>query len=124
MEEHYSQFKARIEAGEPAGRIRTEAARIGVNFVVKSAFAIPASGINPIGPDPDVDNPWSTCPPVFLHGMESGTLMKVSYSALRHCIRAAEQIGMRETTICRVVDAFCAKVYASCPQMRTSFHID
>ena len=116
MEGHYSSFKRRIEAGEPAGRIRTEAGRIGVNFVVKSAFAIPASGINPIGPDPDLDNPWSNCPPVFLHGMEAGTLMKFSYSALRHIIHAADAIGIQATTICRVVDAFCAKVYAWCPR--------
>jgi hypothetical protein len=116
MEEACSHFKGRIEAGEPASRIDAEAKRIGVNYTVKSAFAIPRHGMNPIGPDPDVDNPWSNCPPVYLHGMEAGTLMKAPYSALRHCIRAADRFGIKETTICRDIDAYCAKVYVWCPR--------
>ena len=86
---------------------------MGVNYTVSSAFVVPASGINPIGPDPDVDNPWCICPPVFLHGMDAGTLMKLSETSLQYVVQRAESLGISCTTICREVDAFCAKVYVA-----------
>jgi hypothetical protein len=82
-------FKQRIVMGESESSIYDEAKRIGVNINVKSAFAVPRSGINPIGPNPNLDNPWSCCPPVFLHGMEAGTLMKVPDTTLQYIIQDA-----------------------------------
>jgi len=86
---------------------------MGVNYHVKSAFSVPASGINPIGPDPDVDNPWAICPPVFLHGMDAGTLMKLAETSLNYVVQKAESMGISCTQICREVDAYCAKVYVA-----------
>ena len=111
MERAKSEFQARIAAGEAASTVCAEANRIGVNYAVRSAFAIPPSGINPIGPDPNLDNPWSCCPPVFLHGMEAGTLLKLAYCSLNYIIRESGRRGIKPTTTCRDVDAFCAKVY-------------
>ena len=116
MERAKSEFQARIAAGEAASTVCAEANRIGVNYAVRSAFAIPPSGINPIGPDPNLDNPWSCCPPVFLHGMEAGTLMKLPYCSLKYIIRESRRRGIKPTTACRDVDAFCAKVYVRCPR--------
>ena len=111
-----SQFQHRILDGESSSSVWKEAMKIGVNFAVRSAFAIPPSGINPIGPCRIFDTPWSNCPPVFLHGMEAGTLMKTAYSTLRHVIDAAATRGIHAATACRDVDAYCAKVYVWCPR--------
>ena len=108
-----TQFLARIDSGEPASNVVAEAKRIGVNLYVKSAFAIPACGIYPIGPDPNLDNPWSNCPPVYLHGMKAGTLMKLSETGMFYIIRKAGTMGISATQACRDVDAFCAKVYVA-----------
>ena len=106
-------FLERIAAGEPASTILTEAKKMGVNYDVESAFSIPPSGINPIGPDPNLDHPWGCCPPVFLHGMESGTLMKICEATLQYIIEASERVGMNATQAMRDVDAYCAKVYVA-----------
>jgi hypothetical protein len=113
MDARKAEFKQRIEAGEAATGVLNEAKKIGVNCHVKSAFAIPRCGINPIGPDPNLDNPWSCCPPVYLHGMEMGTLMKVAESTLRYIIVKAEEHGINLTEACRAVDNYCAKVYVA-----------
>ena len=86
MEAEKTRFLARIASGEPSSTVVQEAKRIGVNLYVKSAFAVPRSGINPIGPDPNLDHPWGNCPPVFLHGMEAGTLMKIAETTLQYII--------------------------------------
>ena len=109
-------FIARLRAGEGVTKISAEAKKMGVNYGVKSAFSIPRSGINPIGPDPNRDNPWSNCPPVFLHGMDAGTLMKVGETTLLYCIRKGENLGIAATTVCRKIDAYCAKVYVENPR--------
>jgi hypothetical protein len=116
MNEAATQFRTRIEAGEKATVIADEAKKIGVNYVVKSAFSIPPSGINPMGPDPDLDHPWGCCPPVFLHGMEAGTLMKVPETTLSYIIQRADNLNISATQACRDVDAFCAKVYVAKPR--------
>jgi hypothetical protein len=61
--------------GETAGDVDKEARDLGINLDVTNAFKTPEGGVNVIGPDPDLDNPWSACPPVFLHGFLSGTIM-------------------------------------------------
>jgi hypothetical protein len=104
-------FLRRIARGEPATTVLAEAKRIGVNCYVRSAFAIPSSGINPIGPSPHLDNVYAACPPVFLHGMEAGTLMKLAETTLQYIIRQAATVGVNATQACRDVDAYCAKVY-------------
>ena len=111
-----SDFLARIASGETATTVLTEAKKIGVNCTVKSAFAIPRNGINPIGPDPDLDNPYAACPPVFLHGMEAGTLMKTPEATLQYIIQRAERHNVAATQACRDVDAYCAKVYCANPR--------
>ena len=75
MAEAKAGFLQRIAAGEPKTTVLAEARRIGVNCYVTSAFAIPPGGMNPIGPCRNFDTPWSNCPPVYLHGMEAGTLI-------------------------------------------------
>jgi hypothetical protein len=109
-------FRARIAAGESATTVSEEAKKIGVNFNVKSAFSVPASGINPIGPDQALDNPWANCPPVYLHGMEAGTLMKLAETTLNYIIRRAGELNIPAVTACREVDAYCAKVYVANPR--------
>ena len=111
-------FLARMSQGESATTVLNEARKIGVNCEVRSAFAIPRNGINPIGPDPDLDNPYAACPPVFLHGMEAGTLMKVPETTLQYIIQRAERFSISATQACRDVDAFCAKVF--CANARNS----
>ena len=106
-----TRFLDRIDNGEPRTVVLDEAKRIGVNCHVVSAFAIPPSGINPIGPDPQLDHPWGCCPPVFLHGMESGTLMKVCEASMHSIIRASETLGISATQAMREIDAYAAKVY-------------
>ena len=108
-----SEYLARIASGETATTVLDEAKKYGVDCYVKSAFAIPRSGINPIGPDPNFDNPWANCPPVFLHGMESGTLMKVPETTLNYIIARAASNNISATKACRDVDAYCAKVYVA-----------
>jgi hypothetical protein len=76
MNDKAAAFRARIAAGEGVTAVSDEAKKMGVNYLVRSAFSIPPSGINPIGPDSDLDNPWGCSPAVFLHAMEAGTLMK------------------------------------------------
>ena len=109
-------FLARIQSGESKTTVLDAAKRIGVNYTVTSDFAIPQSGINPIGPNPDLDNPWSCCPPVFLHGMEAGTLMKTAEPTLNYVIAKAGEVGINATSACRDVDAFCAKVATANPR--------
>lgn len=111
-----TEFLARIEFGEGKTKVEDEAKRIGVNFNVASAFAIPRSGINPIGPNPELDNPWACCPPVFLHGMEAGTLMKTAETTLQYVIAKAAEVDTSATTVCRAVDAFCAEVSTANPR--------
>jgi hypothetical protein len=111
MNEAKEGFLRRIASGEPATTVLAEATKIGVNCYVKSAFSIPSSGINPIGPNPDLDNVHAACPPVFLHGMEAGTLMKLAETTLQYIIRHAQTVGVDTTKACREVDAYCAKVY-------------
>ena len=109
-------FLARIESGEAKTTVLDEAKRIGVNYLVTSAFAISRSGINPIGPNPDLDHPWGCCPPVFLHGMEAGTLMKTAETTLNYVIARAAAVGINATSACRHVDAFCALVSTANPR--------
>jgi hypothetical protein len=116
MNKAKAEFLARIESGETATSVLAEAKQIGVNCYCKSAFSIPRSGINPIGPDPDLDSPWSCVPPVFLHGMEAGTLMRLSETGLHYVIRRAGELDISVTAACRDVDAFCAMVYVANPR--------
>jgi hypothetical protein len=109
-------FVERIQSGESASAVSDEAKRIGVNFVVKSAFAIPPSGINPLGPNPNFDNPWANTPAVFLHGMEAGTLMKLGETTLQYVIAKASTVNIKAAQACRDVDAFCAKVSTANPR--------
>ena len=111
-----AEFVARIAAGESKTTVADEAKKIGVNYHVKSGFVIPRSGINPIGPDPDLDTPWGCCPAVFLHAMEAGTLMKLCYGTLHYIIRRSAECGVSATEACRRVDAYCAKVYVANPR--------
>ena len=116
MDAACAEFKARVAAGESKSAVMLEAKRIGVNFCIKSAFSIPASGINPLGADPNLDNPFANAPPVFLHGMDAGTLMKIAETTLRYVLQRAELMGIPAAKICREVDAFCAKVYVANPR--------
>ena len=110
------EFLARIAAGESKTTVSDEAKKIGVNYHVKSAFAIPRSGINPIGPDPELDSPWGCSPAVYLHAMEAGTLMKVCEGTMQYIIQASAASGINETEACRRVDNYCAKVYVANPR--------
>jgi hypothetical protein len=116
MNDKAAAFRARIAAGEGVTAVSKEAKKIGVNFLVRSAFSIPPSGINPIGPDPDLDHPWGCAPPVFLHAMEAGTLMKLCETTLNYIMRQSGNLGIKATEACRRVDKYCAKVYVACPR--------
>ena len=108
-----TRFLDRIADGEPRSVVLEEAKKIGVNCHVVSAFAIPPSGIIPIDSDPQLDHPWGCCPPIFLHGMESGTLMKACEASVHSIIRASENLRIRATQAMREIDAYAAKVYVA-----------
>ena len=116
MNAKIDEFLARIEAGETVTSVSKEAKRIGVNYRVANAFSIPPSGINPIGPDPVHDTPWSACPPVFLHAMEAGTLMKLSESSLEYVIRRQAYLGVSKTAACRIIDKYVANLAVARPR--------
>ena len=105
-------FLRRIEQkdGETAEDVRREANVIGVELDTANAFETPEGDMNIIGPCDDVDNPFAACPPVFLHGMECGTLMKLVSATLNHLISAAATAGQSSPSLCREIDAFCSAV--------------
>jgi hypothetical protein len=113
MAERKSAFLERMIAGESTTSVVTDAKKIGVNLYVQSAFSIPSSGINPIGPCPNLDNPWNCTPPVYLHGMEMGTLMKSCEGTMFFIIEKSALHNIDAAKACRAVDTFCAKVYAA-----------
>lgn len=117
MEHHKTEFLNRIAAkdGETPTDVAKEAKRIGVNLHIKHAFKPKAGFLNIIGPDDTLDNPWSACPPVFLHGMESGTSMKLVYATMCHIVKAAVSAGSTETAACRSLDKYCSEVHREKP---------
>ena len=115
MNDKAAAFRARIAAGEGVTAVSDEAKKMGVNYLVRSAFSIPTSGINPIGPDSDLDNPWGCSPAVYLHAMEAGTLMKLCETTLNYIIQKSAILDISATEACRRVDQYCAKVYVACP---------
>ena len=99
--------------GETAEEVRQEAKILGVDLYTESAFATPAGNVNVIGPDDNLDNPYAACRPVFLHGMESGTLTKLVEGSFQHLMQAAQRLGVSETAVSRELDAYCAFVARS-----------
>ena len=105
-------FLDRIEAkeDETAADVRQEAKLTGVELEIENALLTPPGDMNVIGPCDDLDNPCSACPPVFLHGMECGTLMKLVAATMNHIVTAAAAVGKTNTTVSRELDACCALV--------------
>jgi hypothetical protein len=96
---------------ETAGDVSKIARQLGINLDVSNAFRTPPGGMNVIGPDDDLDNPWSACPPVYLHGFLSGTLMKLVAATMAHLVKQAIGAGQTETSIARELDAYCGLVH-------------
>jgi hypothetical protein len=113
MTERKNTFLGRMAGGETTTTVIKDAKKVGVDCYVQSAFAIPRSGINPIGPCPNLDNPWNCTPPVFLHGMEMGTLMKSCEGTMHFIVERSAMHNIQAATACRAVDRYCAKVYVA-----------
>jgi hypothetical protein len=111
------EFLDRVAAkeDETATTVLADAKRVGVNLHVRNAFKPKPGDLNVIGPDDDVDNPFAASPPAFLHGMESGTLMKLVFATLSHVVKAAVSHGITETAACRMLDKYCSEVYTNKP---------
>jgi hypothetical protein len=107
-------FLDRIEAkeDETAADVRHEAKLIGAELDIENAFLTPPGDMDLIGPCDDLDNPYSACPPVFLHGMECGTLMKLVAATMNHMVTATAAVEKTNTTVPRELDACCALVCA------------
>ena len=116
MDSKRQAFLARVNAkdGETATDVIKEAKAIGVDLNTVNAFR-PRGAPNVIGPCPLLDNPWSATPPVFLHGMESGTSMKLVHATMCHVIKAAASAGVSSTAACRLLDRHCSEVHRAKP---------
>ena len=97
--------------GETASEVRADARRHGIELDVENAFKTPDGAMNLIGPNDDLDNPFSAAPPVFLHGFEMGLLMKLVEASMLYLVKLGHAAGRSETAVCREVDAYCSLVH-------------
>jgi hypothetical protein len=97
--------------GETPSAVRADARRHGIELDVVNAFKTPEGAMNLIGPNDDLENPFSATPPVFLHGFECGLLMKLVAVSMLHLVKLGQAAGRNETAVSREVDACCSLVH-------------
>jgi len=97
--------------GETPSAVRADARRHGIELDVVNAFKTPEGAMNLIGPNDDLDNPFSATPPVFLHGFECGLLMKLVAASMLCLVKHGQAAGRNETAVSREIDACCSLVH-------------